>query len=115
MPNSMAPNDYKVVLEHQVMIILHIQSLRSSNIVTLRSDRTLRDYTHFIKAQTGFNYQVDHQLKKEANLDSVTDFKRFVCLVFDEVKVKEDLIYDKHSGELIGFVDVGEISMSRCA
>ena len=27
---------------------------------------------------------------------------------FDEVKVQEDLVFDKHTGELIGFVDLGD-------
>lgn len=85
-------------------------ALRSSKVITLPSDRTLRDYTHFIKAQTGFSWEVDKQLQSEAKLDSIADFKRFVCLIFDEVKVKEDLIYEKHSGELIGFVNIGEIN-----
>ena len=85
-------------------------ALRSSNIIALPSDRTLRDYTHFIKAQTGFSNEVDQQLQREAKLDSIPDFKRHVCLVFDEVKVKEDLVYDKHTGELIGFVNIGEIN-----
>ena len=85
-------------------------ALRSSNVITLPSERTLRDYTHFIKPHTGFSYEVDQQLQREAKLDSIPDFKRHVCLVFDEVKVKEDLVYEKHSGELIGFVNIGEIN-----
>ena len=28
--------------------------------------------------------------------------------MFDEVKIKEDLVYDKHSGDIIGFVNFGE-------
>ncbi len=35
------------------------KALRSSNIP---SDRTLRDYTHFIKAQTGFSYEKKQSL-----------------------------------------------------
>ena len=30
--------------------------------------------------------------------------------MFDEVKIKEDLVYDKHSGELVGFVNVGDVN-----
>ena len=33
-----------------------------------------------------------------------------MCLVFDELKVKSDLVYDKHSAELMGFVRIGEIN-----
>ena len=33
-----------------------------------------------------------------------------VCLVFDEVRVKEGLVYDKHSLQVIGFVKLGDIN-----
>ena len=32
---------------------------------------------------------------------------RYVTLVMDEVHIKEDLVYNKHQGHLIGFVDLG--------
>ena len=32
-------------------------------------------------------------------------WKSYVGLLFDEIKIKEDLVYDKHSGELIGYVN----------
>jgi hypothetical protein len=33
-----------------------------------------------------------------------------MMLVLDEMHVKEGLVYDKHPGELAGFVDLGEIN-----
>ena len=35
--------------------------------------------------------------------------ERFVTILFDEMKIQEDLVWDKLSGELIGFVDLGDI------
>ena len=35
------------------------------------------------------------------------DFEKNVVLVFDEVKIKDSLVYDKHGVRIIGFVDVG--------
>ena len=32
-----------------------------------------------------------------------------VGLLQDEIKIKSDLVYNKHSGELIGFIDLGDI------
>lgn len=37
------------------------------------------------------------------------DWKKFVGLLQDEIKIKSDLVYDKHSGELVGFVDLENI------
>lgn len=31
-------------------------------------------------------------------------------LVMDEVHIKEDLVYDKHEGSLMGFVNLGSIN-----
>lgn len=85
-------------------------ALRSSKLVTLPSERTLRDYTHIVKAKTGFSAEIDAQLCREANMDSISDHEKYVCLVFDEVKIKEDLVFDKHSLQLVGFVQIGDIN-----
>ena len=85
-------------------------ALRNSSILVLPSDRTLRDYTHFVKAQAGFSPEVDRQLQREAKLDSIPLYQRNICLVFDEVKIKEDLVYDKHSGDIIGFTNLGDVN-----
>lgn len=85
-------------------------ALRSSDVLVLPSERTLRDFTHFVKAKPGFQPEIDEQLCQEAKIHSIPDFQKYVCLVFDEVKVKEDLIYDKHSIELLGFVKIGDIN-----
>ena len=30
----------------------------------------------------------------------------------DETKIQENLVWDKHTGELIGFVDLGDIELN---
>ena len=42
------------------------------------------------------------QLQKEANVGPLPESRRYVSLLIDEMKIKEDLIYDKHSGHIIG-------------
>ena len=32
----------------------------------------------------------------------------YIGIVMDEVHVKDDLVYDKHSGRLIGFTNLGD-------
>ena len=82
--------------------------LRSSGTVVLPSER--RDYTHWMKSDARFSESVDRDLLKEAKIDSVDDFQKHVCLIFDEVRIKEDLVYDKHSCRIIGFVNLGNFS-----
>ena len=31
-----------------------------------------------------------------------------MCLVFDEVKIREELVYDKNLFRIVGFVDIGD-------
>ena len=85
-------------------------ALRSSDLIVLPSERTLRDYTHFVKAEPGFHPGIDEQICREAKLDSIPEYQKYVCLVFDEMKVKEDLVYDKHSASLLGFVRIGDVN-----
>ena len=84
--------------------------LRNSGCLQLPSQRTLRDYTHHIKSSAGFNEQVDLQLIKTANVEKLSEHEKLVGLILDEMHVKEDLVYDKWTGELIGFMNLDEIS-----
>ena len=80
--------------------------LRSSKILRLPSRRTLTDYKNAIKPSPGFNPEVIQELCKVA--EDLKDWQRFVCLSFDEMKVKENLVFDKHTEKLVGFVDLGD-------
>ena len=79
--------------------------LRKSGCIKLPSQSTLRDYTHHIPATIGFSAENDQHLVDTAFLSQETN--KYVLLVMDEMHVKHDLVYDKHSGSLIGFVDLG--------
>jgi len=102
------PMMIKWCLNLKLMSSSAYSALRNSGALTLPSERTLRDYTHFIKPDVGFSNEVDLHLLKEAKLLSFRE--RYVCLIFDEVKIKEDLVYDKNSGEMIGFSNIGDIN-----
>ena len=65
--------------------------------------RTLRDYKNDIKPTRGFNPAVITELATKTS--SFQPMERFVSIIFDEMKIQEDLVWDKYSGELIGFVD----------
>ena len=40
--------------------------------------------------------------------DKTEDLKaKYVVLAFDEMKIKQDLVYDKHKGHIIGYVNLG--------
>ena len=47
---------------------------------------------------------------REAKLNEIPEYQKYVGLIFDEVKVKEELVYNKESMEIIGIVDLGDLS-----
>ena len=85
-------------------------SLHTSEFIKLPSERTLRDYTHFIKIKAGFSSELDQFLADESLVETLPEWKRHVVLVIDELKVKESLVFDKHETEVVGFVDMGDVS-----
>lgn len=70
----------------------------------------MRDHTHWMESRTGFMSKVDEHLIDIANLATIPEFQKCMCCIFDEVKVREDLVYDKHLFKINGFVDVGNIN-----
>ena len=69
-----------------------------SGLLRLPSQRTLRDYTHAIKPSSGFSDEVDEMLMKEARINELEEWQKHV-LIFDEKHIKEDLVFDKTTGD----------------
>ena len=78
------------------------ETLRDSGLLKLPSQRTLRDYSHHIRACVGFSTEVDLQLMRVTDYKSLEGWQKCVALVINEMHIKEDLVYDKHTGALIG-------------
>ncbi len=74
------------------------ETLRLSGAIKLPSQRTLRDYTHFTNATTGFSSEVDQQLIDTAKMKTCPEREKCVVILMDEMHIKEDLVYNKHTG-----------------
>lgn len=104
--NALKMKDKRQIRWHPAIIkwCLHLKfkssgayhALRSTGVLTLPS-----------KGGVGFRADVNDQLMKEANIQ---EEDKYTVLVFDEMKVREDLVFNKHSCELVGFIDLGEIN-----
>ncbi len=84
------------------------ETLRNSGVLRLPSQRTLRDYTHYIRAHVGFSSEVDKELLRVAEYRELQEWQKCVVLLIDEMHLKEDLVYDKVTGALIGFTSLGD-------
>ena len=85
------------------LIIRHLSShayetLRTSGCLTLPSQRTLRDYTHYADIKSGFSVEVDRQLIDAAQIRTSDERRKCVVLLLDEMHIREDLVFDKTSG-----------------
>lgn len=82
-------------------------ALRHSGFIHLPSERLLYDYSHVIKPGVGYNTHVMEALATEIQQKNLTEeWQQYVGILHDEIRIKEDLVYDKHTGELIGFINL---------
>ncbi len=72
-----------------------------AQLVSSPCERTLWDYT---KPAPGLQFEVLIQMKDESKVDLLPESKRYVSIA---MKIKEDIIYEKHTGSMIGFVNLG--------
>ncbi len=84
--------------------------LCDSGCLALPCNNTLRDYTHYVRVIVGFSGDVDCQLACAVKLESCHDFQKCVLILIDEMHVKQDLVYDKYTGALTGFANLGDIN-----
>ena len=89
---------------------LRSNSRTGSGVLILPCLRTLRDYKNYIRPKRGFNNEVVDKLNKKTELFSESE--RYVTILFNEMKIQEDPMWDKHTGELIGFVDLGDMKLN---
>ena len=78
--------------------------------VVLPSQRRLRDYKNYIHPKQGFNHEIINELKNK--IKDFSDIERFMVILFDEMKIQENLVWSKHTGDLIGFVDLGDVNLN---
>ena len=48
---------------------------------------------------------------KESKVSELSESNKFCGIILDEMKVKEKLVYNKHTGEVVGFIKLGGITI----
>ena len=86
------------------------RTVSSSGLLSLPSERTLRDYTHWCKLQNGVHFPLIKKAKEILSKESIEGEERQFALVMDEMKIKHGLVFRKHTGDLVGFCDLGTVN-----
>lgn len=108
--NRWHPLMLKWCLNLQLLSGVSYHTLRTSGFIVLPSERTLRDFTHFYKCGVGFSEELNSQLRRQSRIDTLPESRRYISLIIDEMKIKEDLVYDKNTGQIVGFTQLGEMN-----
>ena len=86
------------------------EHIRSSGFLELPHRTTLNQYTGFTDVGTGFNPDVLMRFRDDVNYNSLHECDKNVALLFDEMKIKAGLVYDRASGKLVGFTELGDLN-----
>ena len=77
--------------------------------VVLPSQRRIWNYKNYIHPKQGFNHQIIFELKNK--IKDFIDIERYM-VIFDEMKIQENLVWSKHTGNLIGLFNLGDVNVN---
>ena len=89
---------------------LRYNEKNNTGVLILPSRRRLRDYKNYIRPERGFNPLIIKELVEKVK--DFSDIEKYMILLMDEMKIQENLVWDKYTGELIGFVDLGDVDVN---
>ena len=85
------------------------RAINQSGIIHLPSERTLFDYSHWVKVHTGVQLQFVERFWGLLQED-VSCGHHHSAISLDEMKLKSGLVFQKHTNILVGFVNLSSSS-----
>jgi hypothetical protein len=82
------------------------RELRNSGALILPSERVLRDYKNYFKPKAGISKENVESFREKTS--SFSPVQIYVAVVMDEMKIQSNLVFYKVSGDLVGFIDLGD-------
>ena len=97
-------------LKLRMMIYIYIFCNDWTGFVILPSRCWLRVYKNCIGPQRGFNKDIVNELREKVKY--ISDNERYFVMLMDEMKIQENLVCDRHTGDLIDYVDFGDTELN---
>ncbi|XP_047145625.1 uncharacterized protein LOC124818645 [Hydra vulgaris] len=86
------------------------EHIRNSGFIELPHRTTLNQYTDFASSKSGFVPEIVSRLCLDLKIETLKDHERQTIIMFDEMKIKQNLIFCSTSGELRGFTELGDMN-----
>ena len=103
------PTMIKLALHFSMISSSAYENVRDSGFVSLPSKCTLFDYSHAIAAAEGCQEAVIRNFRDEPIKKCPSIHERYCCLIGDEMHIRSNLVYQKSTGKLMGYVNLNEI------
>ena len=85
------------------------KALRASGFIKLPAERTLYDYTHVVKNVEGPRGHIIEKISCQVR-EMPHKYQKHHVMCFDEVYVPKKLVLEKHTGEIMGYVDFDSVT-----
>ena len=69
-----------------------------------------RDYKNYIRRERSFDKNIINELKNKVKNFSYNE--KFFVILMDEIKIQSNLVWDKHTEELVRYVDLGDAELN---
>jgi hypothetical protein len=79
------------------------EQLSKAGFITLPCRSTLKKYINFTTSMPDINPDILELVSQEFDVENAPDYKKNVCLVWDEMKIKSGIAVAKNTGKLVGF------------
>ena len=99
----------QVCPQPEIFVHLCLQGNSSGwiNQFTIR-ENPVRLYTHWTTPHSGVQKEYIEEFIRLMDVTSCV--QKHCCLSMDEMKIKSGLVFNKHTGKLVGFVDLGSVN-----
>ncbi len=82
------------------------RAIRAGGYLLLPSEKTLQDFSKHFENGPGFPENLPSHIIEQ--MSKFEGHQKYVSLIFDEMKISEEVVFKRHTGEMVGFVHLNQ-------